>query len=174
MAYKVHNTIVIHDTKGPQLPGLYKIDNAYIDSDRMFYDSSAFSFISMDNVQEALDWLFNHRLTPGVAIRFDGNKICGDYEAGPGIKIAGDVISGGYVAGAGISIVGDTISGAYTGSNGVEVSGNEIRGDYKEGTAVQIRNGEIAGNYVGGRGIIITGNVISVDPDLYDCCEYKT
>lgn len=110
MSYKIKNTTIINEATGPQLPSLHKIDNAYIETDSCFFDSSAVPYVNMNNAQEALDWLFANRLTAGNAITISNNKINGAYRAGTGVTISGDTISGNYVAGPGIVISGNTVS----------------------------------------------------------------
>lgn len=110
MSYRINNRIIIHEGTGPEMPE-HKIDNAYIESEHCYYDSSQFAFISMDEMQSALDWLFANRLTNGTAITIGSDgKINGAYRAGTGISIAGDLISGNLVGGNGITISGNVIS----------------------------------------------------------------
>ena len=171
MAYKVKNEIVIPDVTGPHFTELYQFTNSYIESAHGFYDSSSHNYVSMDNAQDALDWLFGNRLVAGTAIKIIDNEIHGDYKAGTAIDIIGDVINIFYRTGDGIKINGDVIHSDYVAGVGIKLVGNKISMNYTAGDGIDINGSIISGDYVAGDGIIISNNTILLDPAMFGCCN---
>ena len=180
--YSVQNDIIYEEaTEGL---ALYKIINSYIESSYVFYDSSMVPDTSVDNVQDALDDLFNRRLKAGTAIHIDEfNYIHGDYKAGLGVKIIPnpetgeyDFITGDYKAGNAVDITKNVISLTYQAGTAVKIIQNTISLDYKEGVGIRIDRDIISGDYEAGNALRMRentfigdykeGNAIRIDGDV--------
>ena len=151
------------------------------------------TYQGINGIKIANDVIYgDYRGTDGV--RVTGNTIIGNYVGVSGIAVEGDLIRGNYTASDGVTINGNLISGDYTGGYGVNVNGNVISLDdfmldgYSAGNAIQITSSNVVnGVYRGGTGIevngsvivdalrpgpgmILSNNVLSVDPSLIGCC----